>query len=389
MGNKAVKTYADTYIYKTNHDYDKKIFEYLISGAIIDKTSEVFRDAVHEVKKRAVSIAFIDCMESANVVFIKGDIAKPFKVMMAKDVRRRATHENYVNEYVASLAEAGVKNLNKNRNVDNPKAATGLNNPMNPKTGVAVHSNGNVVYDENFIPYSPPPIVFKEDVLVNAPLKCFINADSCFDRDRFTNPEIMIAYLNSAIVNLMYYKMPQKLFNYNNLNFGSACFCKLFLNILELMCKISSMDDSKAKCHYAISKYFHTNVAYTIEGGKRDDTFTDSVRKRCINDAALSERQAAIVDANIPDDNYDNIKLFIESLSDMIRIPSLTIDAFIERWMWIYGGPSTAFALEYYPSFSEMVTHAYHGVYLNNQKTIEKVCGNNMVGYTKGIINSI
>ena len=57
--------------------------------------------------------------------------------------------------------------------------------------------------------------------------------------------------------------------------------------------------------------------------------------------------------------------------------------------MYLLGGPQTAFGLEYFPNFSTILTDAYTGVYLNNQKTIEKICGTSMIGYAKNVLNGI
>jgi len=387
---KTVKVYSDTYIYKAFRDeYEKKLFNYLMSAQIIDKTSESFKDAVHDVKKRAVSQAFVQCMESDNVIFVNGDCPKPFVVMTAKDVRRRATNESYANKMMADLEAGKVPDIN---------TVNGTNAPMTNKTGAtkngeklkSVQSGGNLVYDDNFIPYSAPPIVFKEDVAVNSPLKVFVNCNGIFDKGGILKqPEILIAHLNNAMVNLMYYKMPERLFSFNIMNFASACFSKMFLHILEYIAKISNMDKARPKCEYAIMKYFYTNVAYYNNGGNISPSFNGSVRSKVLSEAGLSEREADIVDSVIEDDSYGNIRVFIEALSDLLKIPSLTADTFVEKWMWLYGGASVAFGLEYFPNFSCTITDAYHGVYLNNQKTIEKVCGNDMVGFTKAILSTI
>jgi hypothetical protein len=55
--------------------------------------------------------------------------------------------------------------------------------------------------------------------------------------------------------------------------------------------------------------------------------------------------------------------------------------------MFFYGS-STGMALEYFPAFSELLSDAYNGCYLNNQKTIEKIAGNNMVAYVKQIVQT-
>ena len=124
---KTVKVYSDTYIYKAFRDeYEKKLFNYLMSSPVIDKTSEAFKDAIHDVKKRAVSQAFVQCMESDNVIFLTGDCPKPFVVMTAKDVRRRATHESYVNKVVAEAEKGNVPTIG---------TVSGTNAPMTNKTG--------------------------------------------------------------------------------------------------------------------------------------------------------------------------------------------------------------------------------------------------------------
>ena len=53
--------------------------------------------------------------------------------------------------------------------------------------------------------------------------------------------------------------------------------------------------------------------------------------------------------------------------------------------MFVYG-TGTVFALELLPSFSNMLTDAYIGAYINNQKTIEKIAGTGMVEFTKTIL---
>lgn len=384
---KSVKTYADTYLYSIYPNYEEEIFKYLMSCQIVNKNTEAFSDAKYEIKKRAVSSAFINCMESDNVVFVHGSISKPFIVITAKDLRQRATHEMAMQKYMRSLEE-----VNK---VKEPTGETKLSIPTikgkkNKKDVEVVQSSANIVYDMNPIPYSNPPFCFKEDVMVGAPLKVFVNVDRCMDQnDRLKEPEILISLLTTALVNLLYYKMPDKLFNFQLLDFGSACFRKLFCHVLDIMAKISVMDGVKSKCEYISSKYFHTNIACTYEGGKPTSSFSTSVRSRAIKDAEISEKEATIIDAVIEEEDYTNIKTLIEAMSDYLKLPSLSIDNFLEKWMYMFGGPQTAFGLEYYPSFATIITDAYNGCYLNNQKTIEKVCGNDMVGFTKGILNSV
>ena len=386
---KYIKTYADTYLYKMYPRYEESLFTYLMSAKVVDKHSDNFKDAVYEIKKRAVSSAFVSCMESDNVVFLMGEVFKPFLIVTAKDLKQRATQEMAIQRYTYECS-----NVKDSKTVVDKPAIETMNKGKRRKMEIsdvkAIEASGNVVYDMNFVPQSLPPIALAEDVMVGAPLKVFVNVNNCMNDDGLlTSPEILISYLTSAICNLMYYKIPEKLFSYNMLDFGSACFVKLFVHVVDMMAKISVMGNSKAKCEYMASKYFHTNIACTYENGKPQSNFSQSVRGKAMRDSELSTREADIIDAAVTDEQYQNIKTFIEAVSDHLKLPSLNIDNFTEKWMYMYGGPQTAFGLEYFPSFSTIITDAYNGCYLNNQKTIEKVCGNDMVGYTKGLLNGI
>ena len=109
-----------------------------------------------------------------------------------------------------------------------------------------------------------------------------------------------------------------------------------------------------------------------------------------MKDSELSSREADVIDSVVGEESFANIKLFIEAVADYLKLSSsLTVDNFLEKWMYMYGGPQTAFGLEYFPNFATIITDAYNGCYLNNQKTIEKICGNEMVGFTKGLLNGI
>ena len=81
-----------------------------------------------------------------------------------------------------------------------------------------------------------------------------------------------------------------------------------------------------------------------------------------------------------------NIRTFVDFVADVLKIPTLTVDAIVEKWLFIYG-TKTVFALEYWPALVTMITDAYVGCFINNQKTIEKVCGSNMVTLAKAIID--
>ena len=111
----------------------------------------------------------------------------------------------------------------------------------------------------------------------------------------------------------------------------------------------------------------------------------DKSRNICLNISGLSEREADIVDMQLEEQSFDNIKFFANTLSKILRISKLTVGLIVERWMYLYG-VSSVFAMELFPAFSDMMTNCYIGAYLNNQKTIEKIAGNSMVEFTKTIL---
>ena len=80
-----------------------------------------------------------------------------------------------------------------------------------------------------------------------------------------------------------------------------------------------------------------------------------------------------------------NINYFIKDCGDILKLPNMAIDIILDRWMKMYG-VGTALALELYPSLASMITNAYVGCYINQQKSIEKICGRTMVEFSKDIL---
>ena len=215
-------------------------------------------------------------------------------------------------------------------------------------------------------------------------LKVYIDCTDLFSKNKEGNwicREIdqFISHLVSAMVNVIYYK-DEKLFMTNaHLNqVGATAFSSLLTHIVDYVAKISSTPKNKSYCQYLCAKYYISNIL-----GKDESTASNANIARQI--AGLSEREADIVDMQLEESSFDNIKFFADTLSKILRISKLTVDVIVERWMYLYG-VSTVFALELFPAFSDMMTNCYVGAYLNNQKTIEKIAGNAMVEFTKDIL---
>ena len=82
-----------------------------------------------------------------------------------------------------------------------------------------------------------------------------------------------------------------------------------------------------------------------------------------------------MLDYQIPEDAFNDINTFINALNNILKIGTLKIDNFIEKWVYLYKS-GTQFATELFPAFATMMTNAYTGSYINNQKTIEKITNN-------------
>lgn len=217
-----------------------------------------------------------------------------------------------------------------------------------------------------------------------ADLKVFIDCSEIFSKNKEGNwvcREIdqLIAYLISAMVHVIYYK-DEKIFLANSdlAKHGAVAFASLVTHIVDYLSKISSTPKNKSYCQYLAAKYYISNIL-----GK--DETTPSNRSLCLRAANLTEREADIVDMQLESNSFDNIKYFAQTLSKILKVSKLTVDVFIEKWMYLYG-VSTVFATEVFPPFSAMLTNCYVGCYLNNQKTIEKIAGQSMVEFTNTIL---
>lgn len=219
-------------------------------------------------------------------------------------------------------------------------------------------------------------------------VKVFIDCTNIISRDEATgrysckgnNIDIFISYLVSAMTNFIYYADEERIAsNAKVMSVGAQGFATLFTHVVDYACKINSMPSIKNKCLYLTSLYYLSNILgkdHTTEGSRR-------IAKKI---SGLSDRDAGIIDIQIKPESMLNIKFFVDSLSSILRLNKLTLDVIVERWMNIYG-TGTIFAIEIFPAFASMMTDAYVGAYLNNQKTIEKVAGTSMTEFTKVLLS--
>lgn len=217
-------------------------------------------------------------------------------------------------------------------------------------------------------------------------LKIFIDVSNIIRKNvetgryECTAIDVFISYLVSAMHIKIYYMDENRLVsNSKIMNIGAAAFASLFTHVIDYACKISSMPSAKNKCMYMAALYYLNNLL-----GK--DHTVDGCRNIAKKISGLSDRDAGIVDIQLKRESMLNIKYFVESLADILHLNKLTLDIVVERWMSIYG-TGTIFAIEIFPAFASMITDAYVGAYINNQKTIEKITATNMTEFTKTILS--
>lgn len=195
------------------------------------------------------------------------------------------------------------------------------------------------------------------------------------------NTDVLIAYLVNAMTCLVYYgksNVPAFATTSDFIENATEAFAKLFTAVIDYIYKISINGNLKSRCMYLASIYFITNI---LE--KDYDNTSNRVYARKI--AGISEREEEIIELGLEKNSFINIKYFIDTVARDLHLNKLTLDVVVARWMYMYG-TGTVLALELLPSFCSMLTDAYVGCFLNNQKTIEKIATKSFVTASKSIL---
>lgn len=189
--------------------------------------------------------------------------------------------------------------------------------------------------------------------------------------------DVLLSYLVNAMVALIYQADERRILSNINLEMsGAKAYATLFTHIIDYVFKISVNPELKAKSKYLASMFY---CEYVL--GKDNSSNSDIARRV----AGISEREERVINISCNDKSFSSLQGFIETINKVLRI-NLTLDILVDKWMFIFG-PSTVFAIEFFPAFSAMLTDTYCGGYLNNQKTIEKLVGDDMVSFTKTIFS--
>lgn len=196
------------------------------------------------------------------------------------------------------------------------------------------------------------------------------------DRIASNDVDKFVAYLLNAIIVRVYSSNRNSCLN-GAINTGAVCFAKMMAYVIDIL-RVGSVEKCREKVLYLSSYYYLKCVA------KAENT-DKYMNDKAVSISGLTAKEAELVMFRLPDfDIFENIDTFIQGLSIVLNCDLRTIN-FTEKWLYLFGS-STLFGLEYFPAFSAIMTDAYAGSYLNNQKTIEKVVGINLMNaYAKEI----
>lgn len=241
------------------------------------------------------------------------------------------------------------------------------------------------------IPSKPMPKSFKvftaKDIREDRKVKVFIDCTAIIESNdsgyRFYNNNtvvnILISYLIAGRTAFIMEAKPNLITLNSSLTMsGTKVFASLFNYIIDYIGKININPAARNRSLYLAAIYYQVNLL-----GK--DLDSPSVKNTALNIAGISEREANVIEIDYEPESFDNIDGFIKLVNNNLHIKGLTIDTFIERWMFLYG-TGTVFGTELFVPFAQMVTDAYIGAYINNQKTIEKIAKQNMIDFSKTII---
>lgn len=212
--------------------------------------------------------------------------------------------------------------------------------------------------------------------------KVFIDCTGLFKLDpntgMFTCREIdkFCAYLIVALVNFLYFDHNTNLIENSTISKASAsCFVKLFNAVLDNL-RVANFSENRVKISYICAVYYLFSVM-----GKS----LDSARAYAANVVGLNTKDASGFDYWYTLEDLANIDAFITFLSKTFKLNDLNTSIYLVRYMQMYG-KGTIFGLELLPTFLSIITNADSGTFINQQKTILKLCGKEIVTATNEII---
>ena len=188
--------------------------------------------------------------------------------------------------------------------------------------------------------------------------------------------DVFITYLYNAAVYMLYRYGNTKLLNNTEITISAtACYVSLFSYIIDYL-RIIGYSENKEKIKYLIGLYFLKNLM-----GKEFDQYCKNIAAK---NAGVDLKYISAYDLYLEDGGFDNIEAFINLLSKTFNLRGLTLEVFVSRWIRLIG-TGTQYAIDLFTSFGVLLTSAYSGTYIVNQKQIERGCGVDLVKFNNAL----
>lgn len=311
-----MKKISDSYLYQVA-DYNKKIFEYLMSAERVDKNSEGFNDVVYSIKKQANSILMKVLLSNKVVLMIdpnnKG-VSRPFKVIYVKDIKDDKQRRKVFIDCTGVISSSNGEYTCK-------KITTLIAYLMAAMTYVIYYTNPSIVLSDHTIMKNGAGAFVDMVLYVLGYLKVPITYADNKERMSFVLAEYFAYCIAGSSMDSDYgYKLAKQ---------------------------VSDIKEKKT------CDYLHTLFSFTFNNGE------------CKLDKFIKKFAEVFLDQTDDAPVHKN------------RTP-LTVEAFAHRWMYAFG-PGTFLGLECFVPFAQILTDCYSGAFINQQNTIEKVAGSKVV----------
>ena len=189
----------------------------------------------------------------------------------------------------------------------------------------------------------------------------------------------LITYLTCAVTYLLYRNDPIKFLNNSNVTINATeCYVNCFTFVLDYL-RLIGYSASKFKIKYLAGLFFlHTMM------GKDLDNYTKNVSAKI---AGIGPNEIKAYELYYDKEDLENIDTFISMLVTNFKLEGLSTEVFISRWIYHFQR-GTEYAIDLFTSFVNMILSAYCGVYIVNQKQIEKCCDRAMVKLATSILEA-
>ena len=229
-----------------------------------------------------------------------------------------------------------------------------------------------------------------KDVLDNNKPKMFIDGsqfikyDKNYDTYSCTDVSWLICYIVSGMVNFVYRQLLEKLtLNSSVLLDGCNCYVRLFSYIIDRIYKITSVQQVKARIDYTLALfYYHSLLGRDFKSESQFKT----TKNYAVKVTGIDDRDADTVNVMLQPTDFEDLEKFVEALKRLFpSLVDINVNIILNMWMSAFG-PGTYFGIEFFPAFSQILTNAYIGGYIDNQNMIEKLTSPSMVAYVKAIL---